>query len=472
MRTEKINVAPVTRIEGNLSVSINLDEEGNVAQAHAHVLEFRGFEAFLCGRHVSKAPLVTPRICGVCPVSHHLASIKALENGLGLEPPRPVAMLRELMLACEHVSDHLLHMFVMAGADLLLPDLPLAQRGLPTLYATYPQVLRQVVSMRNVTQTIISTFGVQAVHPDAAVPGGLNKRLTEAERRRFLEGVRQVKETILKLCDELWFPRLQKAMQDYAGLGRLDTYFVTLVHDDQMALYDGTVRIIDPSGAVVADFPASAYLDHIGEKDISYSYAKAAYLPSSGSSDGMYRAGPIARVNAARVAGTEQAGRLMEKYRSRFGQVAQETLAQNFARYISAVYAIERAEQILADRGITEWEPAAPVEYKAGEGVGIVEAPRGLLIHHFRWDDDGYIRAANIITPTNANASAIDFSLKQVAARSIRSGQVDREKLEHEVGIMIRAYDPCISCATHALSMEEDLFGIKILDADGNLHQK
>jgi F420-non-reducing hydrogenase large subunit len=471
VRTEKINVTSVTRIEGKMNISINLDEEGNVAQAHAHVHEFRGFETFLCGHHASKVLLLTPRICGVCPVPHHLASIKALENGLGLEPPRPVAMLRELMLACEHVSDHLLHMFVLAGADLLLPDLPLAQRGLPTLYATYPEVMRQVVSMRNVTQTIISTFGVQAVHPDAAVPGGLNKRLTEAARRRFLEGVRQVKETIIKLCDELWFPQLQKAMQDYTGLGRLDTYFVTLVHDDQMALYDGTVRIIDPGGALVADFPASAYLDHIGEKNISDSYAKAAYLTSARSS-GMYRAGPMARVNAARVAGTDQAGRLMEKFRSRFGQVAQETLAQHFARYISVVYAIERAEQILADRGITEWEPAAPVEYKAGEGVGIVEAPRGLLIHHFRWDDDGYIRAANIITPTNANVSAIDSSLKQVAARSIHSGQVDREKLEHEVGIMIRAYDPCISCATHALSIKEDLFGIKILDADGNLHQK
>jgi F420-non-reducing hydrogenase large subunit len=162
----------------------------------------------------------------------------------------------------------------------------------------------------------------------------------------------------------------------------------------------------------------------------------------------------------------------VEEFRSMFGQVAQETLAQNFARYISAVYAIERAEQILADRGITEWEPVTSLEYKAGEGVGVVEAPRGLLSHHFRWDDDGYIRAANIITPTNANAGAVDSSLKQVAARSIRGGQVDREKLEHEFGMLIRAYDPCLSCATHALSGEEDFPGIEILDADGNLHQE
>jgi coenzyme F420-reducing hydrogenase alpha subunit len=465
--TTKVTIKPFTRIEGTMQITINLDETGNVHFAHVNVQEFRGFERFLRGRHISKVSSITTRICGVCPVPHHLASLKAIENGLGVEPPKTAQMLRELMLVCEHVSDHMLHMFVLAGPDILLSELEPEERGLPSLYAQYPDVVREVLRIRNVTQSLISALGVQAVHPETGVLGGITVSLSESQRRHFLTGIRLAKNAILKFHDDIWLPQVKKAAEQYAGLGGLETHFMGLVKDDHLQLYDGVVRVVRPGPEVLYEFVPSDYLKYIGERTFDYSYAKAAYLQSPSPTGDICRTGPIGRVNVAKFASTQHANAYMEEFKSMFGEVAQETLALNLARYICTVYAIERAEQLLENERITGTETIAPLEYVAGEGVGIVEAPRGLLIHHYRWDDDGYVTMANIITPTNANCYAIDSSLKKVAERSITAGKVDKTQLENEIGLVIRAYDPCLSCATHILS-NRPLVSIEIVDSEGH----
>jgi coenzyme F420-reducing hydrogenase alpha subunit len=462
-----LTIKPVTRIEGAMQITIGLDEAGNVEFTHANVQEFRGFERFLCGRHVSKLPTITPRICGVCPVPHHLASLKAIEAGLGIEPPQTAQLLRELMLACEHVSDHMLHMFVLAGPDILLPDLEPEDRGLPSLYAQCPDVVREVFRIRNVTQSLISALGVQAVHPETGVPGGMTTSLSESQRKRYLTGVRLAKDAILKFHDAVWLPQVKKAAERYADLGALDTHFLALSRDDHICLYDGVIRVVGPGSEIVHEVEPAGYLTCIGEKTVDYSYGKLAYLKSSSDGGDILRTGPVGRVNVAESAGTQHANAYMEEFRTLFGEVAQQTLALDFARYVCTVYAIERAEQLLEDERLSSMDVYTPVEYASGEGVGAVEAPRGLLIHHFRWDDAGYVTMANIITPTNMNCYAIDSSLTQAAERSIGAGQVRERQLKDEIGLLIRAYDPCLSCATHALSDPPSLL-IEIIDSQGH----
>lgn len=467
MTNKVLTIKPVTRIEGAMQVTIGLDEVGNVDFTHANVQEFRGFERFLCERHISKLPTITPRICGVCPVPHHLASLKAIESGLGIEPPQTAQLLRELMLTCEHVSNHTLHMFVLAGPDILLSDLEPEDRGLPSLYARYPDVVTEVLRIRNVTQSLISALGVQAVHPETGVPGGITTALSEAKRRHYLTGIRLAKNAILKFHDAVWLPRLKEAAEQYADLGMLDTHFLALSKDDQLQLYDGLIRVVGPDTEIVHELEPADYLTCIAERTVDYSYGKLAYLRSSGDSGDILRAGPVARVNVAQSTGTQHADAYMEEFKTMFGRVAQQTLALNLARYVCTVYDIERAEQLLQDERITGTDICAPVEYTAGEGVGTVEAPRGLLIHHYRWNEDGYVTMANIITPTNANCYAIDSSLRSVAQRSIRAGQVQERQLKDEIGLLVRAYDPCLSCATHVLSSQPALL-VEIVDDQGH----
>lgn len=371
------------------------------------------------------------------------------------------------MLVSEHVSDHMLHILVLAGPDLLLPDLGPRDRGLPTLNARYPDVVRQVFEIRNVTQSLISALGVQAVHPATGVPGGMRIRLSEEQRDRYLTGVRLAENAILKFHGQVWWPRARHVAQPYRDLGALETHFFGLVRDGAMGLYDGTPRVVGPGGEPVHEFAPRDYTAQLGETTVDTSYAKLAYLRSAGDGNDLVRTGPVGRLNVVQRAGTPQADAFLAEFRSLFGPVAQQTPALDLARYIDTVYAIERAEETLEDDRITGRETRVAAPLAAGEGAGMVEAPRGVLIHHRRWDDNGLVTMANIITPTNANAYAIDKSLQSVAERSIHAGAVDQDQLEHEIGLVIRASDPCLSCATHVLADEPGLT-IAIVDAAGN----
>jgi coenzyme F420-reducing hydrogenase alpha subunit len=463
MSQREVEVGQVTRIEGLLKVSIDLNESGNVKTAHANLLEFRGFEKFLIGRLFYKMPMITTRICGVCPVPHHLAAAKACDSGLGLEIPPTAAMLRELMLTGEYIGDHTLQIFVLGGPDLLLSDLPESKRGIVELYKRYPDVVKEVVGVRSVVQELVSTLGVQAVHPMTAIPGGINKHLSSAEAKFLLSRVREAKEKIVKWHDSIVIPIIEKSVESYRDLAQLKTSYLGLVKNNNIELYDGACRIVTGLGDTLAEFRATDYLDYLQERTVSYSYAKRVFLKSLGIDEGIVRVGALARVNVAKGASTEFANRIARGFKKTLGSPSHSTLSYYIARYVCLAYAVERAEQLLEDPKITGADVKVPWKMKAGEGVGVVEAPRGLLIHHYAWDNDGYITKANLIVPTTTNSYPIDMSMKSVAQRSISKGQVDEEKLRHEVGLAVRAYDPCISCSTHL----DDSLLIELKDAQG-----
>lgn len=448
---KEIELEPITRIEGNIKVRIELDDAGDVIDAHAHLTEFRGFETFLIGRHISRVPFIVPRICGVCPTPHHLASVKALDAGLQVEPTETARMLRELMLMGAYIHDHTLHLLVLAGPDILLADMPPERRGFTELYNRFPEVVKEAVGVRAVGQRIVATLGVQATHPCTAVPGGISKSLSKNARDSLLKQVKEVKEKVNGWYDKV-IPIFEKFANEYSGLGRLETNFVGLANNNNLDLYDGRPRVVDKKGAVT-EFEPSDYLKHIAERTVEYSYAKRCYIKSFGLQEGIYRVGPLARVNVAEGSLGERSAKLLKEFKNKYGAPAQETLAYHFARYICLVYAVERAEQLLENDGIVGANIRTPVNIKAGEGVGIVEAPRGMLIHHYKWDSNGYVTMANLIVPTTQNSYPIDSSMKKVVARSIRKGEVDEAKLWHETGMVIRAYDPCVSCATHTITI-------------------
>ena len=464
MAGKEVVLEPLTRIEGYIRVRVELDEAGDVAEAHAHLTEFRGFEKFLIGRHVTKVPIITPRICGVCPVPHHLASAKAIDAGLGVEPTETARMLRELMLMGGYIHDHPLSIFVLAGPDILLAHLPHEQRGFVELYKRFPEAVGEVVRVRSIGQRIVATLGVQATHPLTAVPGGISKHLSKPDRDALLKDVKEIKKMVIA-WHEKFMPTFERFTSEYKGLGKLETNFVGLVKDDNLELYDGKSRIVDSKGEIVADFEPADYLKYIAERTLEYTYAKCCYVRPIGL-PGVYRVGPLARVNVAKDSLGVYASKFLKEFKSKYGVAAQETPAYNLARYVCLVYSLERAERLLQDERILGADTRAPIEVKRGEGVGIVEAPRGMLIHHYKWDSNGYIIMANLIVPTTQNSYPIDLSMKKVAERSIRRGKIDETKLWHEVGSVIRAYDPCVSCATHMYGQPTK---IEIIDHDGKL---
>ncbi len=465
MAPREIEVGQVTRIEGALKVFINLDDVGNVSEAHANIIEFRGFERFLIGRLIHKAPIITTRICGVCPVPHHLAAVKACDSGLGIQIPPTAAMLRELMLMGEFMGDHTLQIFVLGGPDMLLSDLPENRRGIVELYRRYPDVVREVIKVRSVAQGIVMQLGVQAIHPMTAVPGGMNKHLSNPQASGLLKRVREAKEKILGWYDSIVIPIIEKAADSYADLGQLRTNYLGLVRNNNVELYDGMCRVVDGRGAILAEFSAEEYLKYLLERTVPYSYAKRVYLRSLGIDEGIVRVGALGRVNVAEGASTDFANRVAKEFKAKFGSPSHSTLSYYVARYLCLAYAVERAEQLLEDPRITSTNVKAPCEMKAGEGVGVVEAPRGLLFHHYAWNAEGYITKANLIVPTTTNSYSIDMSMKSVAQRSISEGNIDEEKLRHEVGLTVRAYDPCISCSTHL----DDNLRIEVKSSHGEI---
>ncbi|MEM3510199.1 MAG: Ni/Fe hydrogenase subunit alpha [Nitrososphaerales archaeon] len=460
---KQIEIEPVTRIEGHLKVMIQLDDKGNVAKTQACFAEFRGFEKFAENRLVTRLPIITTRICGVCPVPHHLASVKAIEDGLNLTPTETAEKLRELMLMGEILGDHTLHLFILAGPDYLLTDLPLKQRDIIAIYKKYPAVAKEVVKVREVGQKIIETIGVQAVHPMTAVPGGITKQLTEDKRAELLNEVIEAKKMVIGWWDAVIAPTILKYIEENKELGKVDSNYMAMSYNDALNYYRGDISIIDRNGELKAAFKALNYTSYIIEAPIPYSYGKSITVKGEEPTKGLIRTGALARINVAKKAGTDVADRLLKDLRSKFGSPIHGTLQYNLARYVCLVYSAERLEQLLSDPTISRGDTLAEYKMKAGEGAGSVEASRGTLIHHYKWDDNGYVTYANIITPTVVNANGFEASALNAASRNIKQGIVDEEKLWHEVGTIIRAYDPCISCSTH---IEKNLI-IEVLSQDG-----
>ncbi len=463
----QIEIDPVTRIEGHLVVKVQLDQKGKVTKTLADFAEFRGFEKFLEGRLVHRAPIIVTRICGVCPIPHHLASVKAIDDGLGLVIPERAEKLRELMLMGEILGDHTLHTFILAGPDFLLPEVPFKQRDIIGVYRKFPEVAKQVVYTRAVGQKIIETIGVQAIHPMTGVPGGINRGFDEETRKKLLGYTLEAKKNVIGWYDAVIAPIFSKFVDDNIELGKVESGYLAMSDGGKISFYRGNISIIDKAGAKISEFKASDYLNQIVEEPVPYSYGKSVSVKGQQKDRAFIRTGPLARINVAKEAGTEFADKLLKELKGKYGNPVHGTLQYALARYVCLVYAAERLEQLLSDPSITQGELKVQFKMHAGEGTGSCEAARGTVIHNYKWDDQGFITKANIITPTVINENGFEASLWTAANRNVQPGKVNEDNLWHEVGLVIRAYDPCISCATHL----ESALKVELLDADGKVQK-
>lgn len=449
--SKKITIDPVSRVEGHGKVTIELDEQGNAVASRFHVQEFRGFEKFCEGRMVWEMPVITSRICGICPVSHHLAAVKATDHLLGVEIPPAAVMLRELMHLGQFINSHSLHFFYLTAPDLLFgPDADPVERNIAGVLVHYPELAQKAIRLRQIGQDMIERVGGRSIHPVTAIPGGISKPLSHEDRFIMLKQLDEA----LSLTG-LALDTCKKFFEDYSGLvpafGSLSGKYLALVKNDSLELYEGKLRLTESGGNTVEEFDPAGYLDYIGEYTSDYSYAKFPYYKKEGREKGLYRVGPLARLNVAEKIDTPVAGRELQQFKE-LGKESSvnETMYYHYARIIELVYAVERSRELLQDDTIVSRKTRVPVERRAGEGVGVMEAPRGTLIHHYWADDLGRIERVNIIVSTAHNNAAINKSAHEVAKAFIKGGEI-REGFLNRVEMVIRCYDPCLSCSTHQI---------------------
>jgi NAD-reducing hydrogenase large subunit len=469
MNTQKITIEPVTRIEGHAKVTIHLDEGGNVEQAYFHVNEFRGFEKFCEGRMYFEMPMITPRICGICPVSHHLASAKACDQIIGAPPPRPASLLRDLMHMGQIIQSHGMHFFELASPDLLLGfDADPVGRSVVGLIETNPDVAVKAVRLRKYGQEIIGTLGDRKIHPNFAVPGGVNKALKPAERDAILAGADEAIETtqlgIAIMKD--WAEKNQEDIKKFAVFK--SGYFGLVTDEEGLELYDGNCRLIDADGNRLEEFDGRDYLDYISEHVEDWSYLKFPYYKKIGWPDGVYRVGPLGRLNVAKKIDTPLANEELKVFKAlNDDKPVENTLHFHYARLIEILFAIERVKVLLDDPDITSTDILNTRREYTGEGVGSIEAPRGTLFHHYKANANGQMERVNLIVATGHNNWAMSKAVDSVAKTYIVGGQEVTEGLLNRVEAAIRAHDPCLSCSTHALGQMPIV--VDIVDAEGTV---
>ncbi len=453
-----ITIAPVTRLEGHAKVTIELDDAGNVAETCVNVVELRGFEKFCIGRPVEELPRIVTSICGVCPWSHHLASAKTCDAVFGVTPPPAGRKLRELCNAIAYTEEHILHFFFLAGPDFIMgPDADYTVRNVLGVVQANPEVGRKVVRARHLGAQMLGIASGKSIHPVTAVPGGFSKPLTEKERDRMKPMAAEVLEFAkfaIAHVKENVFPNYLDEIQ---SIGVIETGFLGTVADDgSMDLYDGKFRLMKPDGTY-EEFTYDQYTHYIAEHIEPWSYLKFPYAKKWGdfSMDldgpvGIYRTNTLARMNVCDKISTPLAQAELEEFREKFGRPAQQTLLYNYARLIELLYNAEIIVQLLNDPEITGKETRVPVTPRAAHGISSVEAPRGTLIHDYETDDQGMVTNVNLIVGTTHNNAPINMSVKQAAKSLIKDGNYD-ETILNKVEMAIRAYDPCLSCATHKL---------------------
>ncbi|MHB1296108.1 MAG: Ni/Fe hydrogenase subunit alpha [Anaerolineae bacterium] len=447
---QKLTIEPVTRIEGHARVTIHLDDQGQVEQSFLHVDQFRGFEKFSEGRLYYEMPVITPRICGICPVSHHLASVKAADAVAGVEPPRPANLLRELLHMGQMVQSHSMHFFHLAAPDLLLGfDADPLVRNVAGIVDANPDLALKAVKLRKYGQEIIRMLSGRRIHMHWAVPGGVSSPLALEDR-----------DTILKQVDEMlgyaleglavakgWFAANQAVV---SGFAVFPSNYMGMVKDGALELYQGSLRFMDPKGQVVNEFCPTKYLDYIAERTEDWTYLKFPYYKSLGWPQGVYRVAPLGRLNVADRISTPLANEEFKVFKAISAGPVEPTLYYHYARLIEDVYALERVRELCEDPDILSQDIRETRIHITGEGVGCIEAPRGTLWHHYWTDENGVITKANLIVATGNNNWAMNNSVNMVA-KSFVDGNSLTEGMLNRVEAAIRAYDPCLSCSTHAL---------------------
>jgi F420-non-reducing hydrogenase large subunit len=460
----RITIDPVTRLEGHAKIEIFLDDAGEVENAYFQVPELRGFERFCQGRPAEEMPLITPRICGVCPGAHHMASAKTCDAVFGVEPPPAGKKLRELFYCAHFIHSHMAHFFALAAPDFLPgPDADPAERNILGLVAKVgPEIGGEVIKHRAYAQKIQAMLGGKATHPACGVPGGMSKPITEEERSQIEDMARSCVEfarQALRIFDQVVLGNPAYVDMIRSDPYTMQTYYMGLVDEaGRVNFYDGKVRVVDPEGREFSTFAPAQYLDHIAERVEPWSYLKFPYLKKvgwkgyvDGRDNGLYRVAPLARLNAAQGMATPLAQAEYERFYDVLGgKPVHHTLANHWARLIEVLYAAERLLELATDPEITSPQVRAIPDRVVGEGVGVVEAPRGTLFHHYRTDERGCITGVNLIVGTVNNHAAICMSVKKAAQGVIHGGKVDQGIL-NRVEMAFRAYDPCFGCATHSL---------------------
>ncbi len=466
---KKITIEPVTRVEGHGKVTILLDEAGQVSQARLHIVEFRGFERFVQGRPFWEAPLLVQRLCGICPVSHHLAAAKAMDIIVGGENLTPTAeKMRRLMHYGQTLQSHALHFFHLASPDLLFGfGSDVAQRNVIGVAAAFPELAVQGVMMRKFGQEVIKRTAGKKIHGTGAIPGGINKNLSIAERDELLADMDQMMEWArgaLKVAKDYTVENLA----DVADFGSFASNHMGLVKaDGAMDLYDGNLRMIDAEGNSIFDqVDCQTYNERIAEQVRDWSYMKFPFVKDLGVDDGWYRVGPLARINVCDSIDTPEA----EAARAEFMAVTEGkpnniTMAYHWTRMIELLHSAEKIRDLLADSDL-QGEDLVVKGDRRGEAVGIIEAPRGTLIHHYEVDENDQITMANLIVSTTHNNVPMNKAVEKVAKDHLSGVEITEGLLNH-VEVAIRAYDPCLSCATHALGKMPLV--VELHDADGNV---
>lgn len=452
MVAQKITIEPVTRIEGHAKITIHTNEDGTVNHAYLHVNEFRGFEKFCEGRMVFEMPLITPRICGICPVSHHLAAAKAGDAVLGAPPPRPASLLRELMHMGQIIQSHGMHFFELAGPDLLLGfDADPEIRNVGGLIQQAPEIAVKAVQLRKYGQEIIHTLGGRRIHPVFAVPGGVNKALTAKERESILAGLDDAIATT-QLGIQIIRGWAERNMEDIQKFAVFPTGYLGLITPENgLELYDGKIRLIDQYGEELERFLVADYLDNIAEHVENWSYLKFPYYKKMGWPTGVYRVGPLGRLNIAEKIDTPLANEEFKRYRQiNDGRPIENTLYYHYARLIETLFAAERVRVLLDDEDILSNDILNTQHNYQGVGIGVIEAPRGTLIHHYQANENGQLEKVNLIVSTGHNNYAMSKAVDMVAKTYITGPEI-HEGLLNRVEAAVRAHDPCLSCSTHAI---------------------
>ncbi|MCJ7424917.1 Ni/Fe hydrogenase subunit alpha [Candidatus Bathyarchaeota archaeon] len=458
---KEIVIDPITRLEGHGNVSIFLNDAGEVENAYLKIPELRGFEKFCIGRRAELMPILTTRICGVCPVAHHFAATKALDAAFNVEPPSAAKKLRELMYAGYIIYDHTLHFYYLGGPDFIVgPDAPPEKRNiLGVIEKAGMDVAKEVIKHRAYGQKITEILGGKATHPVCGLPGGISKPLSE-ENRQEIEKMAASSLEFAKLTLKL-FHSIVLGNSKYVDMIKSDaytmkTYYMGLVDEhDKVNFYDGKIKVVDTNGNDFLKFEPKDYLTHISEHVEEWTYSKFPYLKKVGwkglvygQDSGVYRVGPLGRLNASSGMATPLAqAEYQEMYKTLGGKPVHGTLAFHWARLIELLYATERALELIRDPEITSKD----VRNKPGEpseGVGVVEAARGTLFHHYVLDKDALVKDVNLIVATTNNYPAICMSVRDAAKGLIHGGKVDQGLL-NKVEMAFRAYDPCFGCATH-----------------------
>jgi NAD-reducing hydrogenase large subunit len=467
---KEIVIDPVTRIEGHSKITIQLDDGGEVRDAHFHVTQFRGFEKFCEGRPFAEMPSITARICGICPVSHLMASAKACDALLAVEIPPTAAKLRRIMNLAQLIQSHALSFFYLSSPDLLFGmDGDPAKRNILRVVEAYPQLAKDGIGLRKLGQEIIAMLGGKRIHPAWAVPGGVTEPLSEEKRERILamlpEAVTLIERTLS------WFKGVQEQFRDEIEVfGNFPSMFMGLVSPEEnererreragargngraaaLEHYDGVLRLIDASGDIVLDgVDPSKYQDYLAEAVEPFSYLKSPYFKPVGYPEGIYRVGPLARLNIIDRCGTPKADAEWAEFRALREGVVLSSFHQHYARLVEILYGVERIEQILREPDILDKHVRAFAKANRSEGIGVAEAPRGTLFHHYTVDENGLIQSVNLIIATGNNSLAMNRSVKQVAQHYVKGSHL-QEGMLNRVEAVIRCFDPCLSCSTHAI---------------------